>query len=229
MHALLVVYITLCLIGLLCNGMRIGERKSYPFKHKYGTFDTKYQYFPAAKKGLFPSNNQPAIVCVHGFGGNADQFRKNLPAFSQAGYDSYALDLLGYGYGDKPNPRQYGVNALYNFDTWAEQTTTFIRDVVKKPTILVCNSVGGVAGLQAALAYDSKKMIQGIVLIDVSLRLLHVKKQNPLQKVVVPIIQQLLRETSIGSYFFKQVSLNPKLLFHLQSATKAFHNILFCY
>lgn len=41
---------------------------------------------------------KPAVICIHGFGGNADQFRKNLPVLSANGYDTYAIDLLGYGY-----------------------------------------------------------------------------------------------------------------------------------
>lgn len=210
MHKIFLLSVVFYIAGLVCTGMKIAERYSYNFQHKFGKYDTKYQYFPAKNQGrLFPSFTssaaQPAIVCLHGFGGNADQFRKNMPVFSEAGFDSYALDLLGYGYGAKPDPKQYPVNALYNFDTWAEQSSSFIRDVVKRPSILVCNSVGGVAGLQAALAYDPKNMIQGIVLIDVSLRLLHVTKQNPLQRVVVPIIQRILRESDIGKYFFKQV------------------------
>lgn len=36
-------------------------------------------------------------MCIHGFGGNADQFRKNIPVFADNGHPSYAIDLLGYG------------------------------------------------------------------------------------------------------------------------------------
>lgn len=38
----------------------------------------------------------PPIVFIHGFGGNADQFRKNSPYFSKNGHDSYSIDLLVY-------------------------------------------------------------------------------------------------------------------------------------
>ena len=95
------------------------------------------------------------LIFIHGFGGNADQFRKNLPVLSKTlGADCYAVDLLGYGYSDKPDPRDPswgGVNQLYNFENWSEQISKFIKDVVKKgkadnsKTILVCNSVGGVS------------------------------------------------------------------------------------
>ena len=82
--------------------------------NKYGDHRIRYQY--QAQLKLSPQNQffsyfapidnllngnkkvKPAIICIHGFGGNADQFRKNLPVFSANGYDSYAIDLLGYGY-----------------------------------------------------------------------------------------------------------------------------------
>lgn len=50
----------------------------------------------------------PAVLLVHGFGGNADHWRKNTPVLGQR-HRAYAIDLLGYGYSDKPDPRCAGV------------------------------------------------------------------------------------------------------------------------
>lgn len=58
----------------------------------YGQYSMRYKSIEANK----PVEKTP-IVCIHGFGGNADQFRKNLPAFAEKGHDTYAIDLLGYG------------------------------------------------------------------------------------------------------------------------------------
>jgi len=147
---------------------------------------------------------KPAVICIHGFGGNADQFRKNLPVLSANGYDTYAIDLLGYGYSDKPNPKQYEVNEVYNFENWAALIVQFIEKEVKRPCVLVCNSVGGLVGLQAAV--DRQDLVQGLVLIDISLRMLHKKKQSVFIAPFVSAIQYVLPETQLGSYFFKQVS-----------------------
>jgi hypothetical protein len=38
----------------------------------------------------------PPVICVHGFGANADHWRKNLPVLGQS-CRAYAIDLLGYG------------------------------------------------------------------------------------------------------------------------------------
>lgn len=171
------------------------QNKKFKFASSFGEYDVRYQ--SAGGKGT-------PIICVHGFGGNADQFRYNMPAFAEAGCKPYAIDLLGYGYSDKPSPKAYGVNELYNFETWGEQITQFIEKEVKEPAILVCNSVGGVVGLQAAV--QSPELVKGVILIDISLRLLHTKKQPPLQRPLTSALQTVLRETGIGKAFFTSVA-----------------------
>ena len=84
------------------------------------------------------------------FGASADHWRKNLPVLGRS-CRAYAIDLLGYGYSSKPDPRQAEPNALYNFGTWSRQLRRFTAEVIGEPTALACNSVGGLAGLQAAL------------------------------------------------------------------------------
>jgi len=49
----------------------------------------------------------------------------------------------------------------------------------------------------------------GLVLIDISLRMLHKKKQSVFIAPFVSAIQYVLRETQLGSYFFKQVPYLP--------------------
>jgi pimeloyl-ACP methyl ester carboxylesterase len=72
----------------------------------------------------------PALVLIHGFGANSDHWRKNLPFLAKS-HRVYAIDLLGYGYSDKPNPLDFPVNSLYTFETWAKQINEFCLDVVK--------------------------------------------------------------------------------------------------
>ena len=181
---------------------------------------TRYTYAKAPRDAFsFLKNNkkkQLPVVCLHGFGGNADQWRKNVPVWAANGHDAYALDLLGYGYSDKPNPKEYDVNALYNFENWAFQTTAFVDQTVREPCVLVSNSVGGVAALEAARTRPD--LIKGVVLIDISLRLLHVKKQNPLTRPLVSVLQTVLRETPVGKAFFKSVATPDTLRNILQQA-----------
>ena len=112
--------------------------------------------------------------------------------------------MLGYGYSDKPSPKQYPVNGLYNFDTWALQVDDFIKNVVKEPSVMVCNSIGGIVGLQQTI--NNPSVIKGLIVINMSLRMLHVKKQNPLLRPFVSLLQTTLRESGVGNLFFRQVA-----------------------
>ncbi|KAL3133817.1 hypothetical protein ABBQ32_008291 [Trebouxia sp. C0010 RCD-2024] len=145
----------------------------------------------------------PALVCVHGFGGNCAHWRKNLPVLGKEAR-VYAIDLLGYGYSDKPNPRLYEVNELYNFETWGRQLSAFIAEVVKEPAFLICNSVGGIAGLQAAV--QDPEHVLGVQLQNVSLRMLHKKRQSAIQRPFVKALQTTLRTTPLGKLFFSQIA-----------------------
>ena len=60
-------------------------------------FNIRYQSLGEEQTG-------PALLLVHGLFVNADHWRRNLPALAAAGFRVYAIDLLGYGYSDKPYP-----------------------------------------------------------------------------------------------------------------------------
>ena len=55
----------------------------------------------------------------------------------------YAIDLIGYGYSDKPDPRKLQVDHFYTFETWGSQINDFCREIVKDEVFFVCNSIGG--------------------------------------------------------------------------------------
>lgn len=116
----------------------------------------------------------------------------------------YAIDLLGYGYSDKPTPRPDAPNSIYNFENWGAQLCDFRKEVVKSPAFLVSNSVGGIASLQAAVS--SSDVFLGVCLMNVSLRGLHLKKQPELLKPLLARFQALLRTSPLGPAFFANVA-----------------------
>lgn len=73
---------------------------------------------------------------------NSDHWRKNIPVLAHS-HRVFSIDLIGYGYSDKPNPRDFGVNSFYTFETWASQLNEFCVDVVKDKAFFICNSIGG--------------------------------------------------------------------------------------
>ncbi|RYR63666.1 hypothetical protein Ahy_A04g021443 isoform A [Arachis hypogaea] len=133
----------------------------------------------------------------------SNHWRKNIPVLAKS-HRVYAIDLIGYGYSDKPNPRQIGDDSFYTFDTWAAQLNDFCLDVIKDKAFFVCNSIGGVVGLQAAVV--APQMCRGIIVLNVSLRMLHIKKQPWYAKPFIRSFQRLLRDTAVGKFFFKAVA-----------------------
>ncbi|CAN6693554.1 unnamed protein product [Malus baccata var. baccata] len=148
-------------------------------------------------------NSGPALVLIHGFGANSDHWRKNLPVLSKS-HRVYSIDLIGYGYSDKPNPRQFGETLFYTFETWASQLNDFCTDVVKGEAFFICNSIGGLVGLQAAVM--EPQLCKGIMLLNISLRMLHISKQPWYGRPLIKSFQNLLRNTAVGKYFFKTVA-----------------------
>jgi len=94
------------------------------------------------------------------------------------------------GYSDKPDPRTAPTNSIYCFPTWGEQLADFIVEVVRSPAFISTNSVGGLAGLCAA-ATAPEGAVRGVQLIDISLRGLHVKRQNAFQRPFVAALQRV--------------------------------------
>jgi pimeloyl-ACP methyl ester carboxylesterase len=176
-----------------------------------------------------PARPAPPVVLIHGFGSNADQFRKTVGAIASP---TYAIDLLGYGLSDKPDPRTKPPNAIYNFSVWGELVGDFVDAVVlpgeaaaasagdgargssstgnnaaaAAPTkaFLTANSVGGLAALEAAIRRPDA--VAGVQVINISLRGLHVDRQPAWQRPLVAAFQRLLRETPLGEAFFASVA-----------------------
>eukprot|EP00850_Spirogloea_muscicola_P001118 SM000004S14988 [mRNA] locus=s4:655538:659035:+ [translate_table: standard] len=169
-------------------------RPLWPGFWRWRGYDIRYQRSGGAG---------PALILIHGFGANCDHWRKNIPELAQS-HRVFALDMLGYGFSSKPDPRQQAPNTLYTFDNWSRQVLDFARDVVGEPAFLITNSVGGITGLQAAL--DGPEQVRGLVLLNVSLRQLHISKQDWYAKPFVKALQNVLRETNLGRMFFKSVA-----------------------
>ncbi|XP_039130230.1 uncharacterized hydrolase YugF [Dioscorea cayenensis subsp. rotundata] len=151
----------------------------------------------------FSGETGPALVLVHGFGANSDHWRKNI-SFLAKSSRVFSIDLIGYGYSDKPNPRDFEQDSFYTFETWAAQLNDFCEEVVRDRAFFICNSIGGVVGLQAAVL--KPQVCKGIVLLNISLRMLHIKKQPWYGRPFIKSFQSILRNTALGKLFFNAVA-----------------------
>ena len=89
-----------------------------------------------------------AVVLVHGFGASWGHWRKNLPVLGES-CRCYAIDLIGFGGSDKPEP---GV-VDYTFETWGQQLADFCKEIVGGPAFLIGNSIGCIVVMQTAVDY----------------------------------------------------------------------------
>lgn len=95
--------------------------------------------------------------------------------------------------------------SCYNFYTWAEQLCDFSREVVAltpgaggAKATLVCNSIGCVSGLQAAL--DAPGLFDGVLCVSPNFRELHVAEAPALAMPAVRAVQSLLRAKGQGLF-----------------------------
>jgi pimeloyl-ACP methyl ester carboxylesterase len=84
--------------------------------------------------------SRPALLLVHGFGASSYHWRHNIPTLARD-YHVYALDLLGFGWSDKPIMD-------YDASVWRDQVVDFVREVILSG--IAGNSLGGFTAMYAS-------------------------------------------------------------------------------
>jgi pimeloyl-ACP methyl ester carboxylesterase len=123
-----------------------GEARFFPWKHGRIFY-----------KELGLENSGVPIVFVHGIGAGISSFmwRKNFDPLSEK-FRVYALDLLGFGFSDKP------AAANYSADLYVELISDFIRDVAGGPANLVASSLG--AAYAVCVAEEHPELVNALIL-----------------------------------------------------------------
>ena len=145
---------------------------------------------------------QPLLL-IHGFGASVGHWRKNIPRLADAGYQVFAVDLLGFGGSDKP--------ALdYSVELWQQQLYDFWEDKINEPTVFVGNSIGGLLTLMMLTQYP--EISKGGVLINCAGGLNHRPEelQFPLS-VIMGTFTQLVATPGLGKFVFNEVRRKPRI------------------
>ena len=123
-----------------------GSAKLFPWK--YG------QIF---YRELGASNPGPPIVFVHGIGAGLSSFmwRKNFAVLGQR-YRVYALDLLGFGFSDKP------ATVPYSAELYVELISDFIREVSGGPANVIASSLG--VSYVVCVADEHPELVKAMIL-----------------------------------------------------------------
>jgi len=145
----------------------------------------------------------PPLLLIHGFGASIGHWRKNIPVLAKAGYQVFALDLLGFGASDKP-PLDY------HLELWQQQLRDFWVENIARPTVLVGNSIGGLLSLM--LLADAPELAQAGVLINCAGGLNHRPEElPPLLRWVMGAFAACVRSPLTGSLLFQAIRQKPMI------------------
>ncbi len=137
------------------------------------------------------------LLLIHGFGASIGHWQKNIPVLAEAGYQVFALDLLGFGGSDKA--------ALdYSLELWQSQINDFWSEHINEPTIFIGNSIGALLALM--LITNHPKTAAGGVLINCAGGLNHRPGDlNPVLSTVMGAFTKLISSPVTGSFIFNRI------------------------
>jgi len=86
------------------------------------------------------------LLLLHGFDSSLLEHRHIYPLLAAQG-ETWALDLLGFGFSDRPK------HISYNPQTIKEHLYCFWRKMINRPVVLVASSMGGATAIDFAVTY----------------------------------------------------------------------------
>jgi pimeloyl-ACP methyl ester carboxylesterase len=137
------------------------------------------------------------LVLVHGFGASIGHWRKNIPVLADAGYQVFALDLLGFGGSDK-------ANIDYSVEVWVELLKDFWTAHIQETAIFIGNSIGALLSLIVLAQHP--EIAAGAVLINSAGGLSHRPHElNPVLRLVMATFNKLVAYPVTGKFVFNQI------------------------
>jgi len=109
-----------------------------------------YQEFGDAAK--------PPIILIHGYMASLYVWKTTAPMLADAGFRVIAVDLLGFGYSEKPSWFEYSIQSQ------ARMVSRFMNRVGIGRATVVGSSYGG--AVAATLALDYPERVEKLVLVD---------------------------------------------------------------
>ncbi|KAG0600539.1 hypothetical protein M758_11G042400 [Ceratodon purpureus] len=98
------------------------------------------------------------VMLLHGFDSSLLEWRHSYPVLEEAGVETWAIDILGWGFSNAEGVKSYNVAAK------REHLYEFWKAYVKRPMVLVGPSLGGAAAIDFAVAHP--EAVVKVVLVD---------------------------------------------------------------
>ncbi|MEO8043133.1 MAG: alpha/beta hydrolase [Acidobacteriota bacterium] len=106
----------------------------------------------------FGDASRPTILLIHGYTASLYVWKTVAPMFADAGFHVVAVDLLGFGYSEKPSWFDYSITSQ------ARMIARFMNRIGAGQAIIAGSSYGG--AVAATLALDYPERVAKLVLVD---------------------------------------------------------------
>ena len=100
----------------------------------------------------------PAVILIHGYTASSYVWKTTAPLLADAGLRVIAVDLVGFGYSQKPRAFEYSIAAQ------ARMVTRFMDRLGIGRACIVGSSYGG--AVAATIALDDAERVDKLVLVD---------------------------------------------------------------
>jgi pimeloyl-ACP methyl ester carboxylesterase len=99
----------------------------------------------------------PPILLIHGFDSSVMEYRRLMPLLAPH-YETWAIDLLTFGFTDRPVGLQFSAAEIkqHLYHSW--------QTLINSPVVLVGASMGGAAAIDFALTYPDA--VEKLILLD---------------------------------------------------------------
>ena len=143
------------------------------------------------------------LVLIHGFGASIGHWRKNIPVLAEAGYQVFAVDLLGFGGSDKP--------ALdYTLELWQQLLKDFWDAHIQEPSVFIGNSIGALLSLMVVTNHP--EIAAGGVLINCAGGLNHrLGELNLPLRLVMGLFTKIVSSKLTGTFLFNLIRQKPRI------------------
>jgi pimeloyl-ACP methyl ester carboxylesterase len=157
---------------------------------------------PIATAYVHQGGGGTPILLIHGFDSSVLEFRRLLPLLA-TGNETWAVDLLGFGFTDRLPEIQFSPIAIKTHLYY------FWKTLINRPVMLVGASMGGAAAIDFTLTYPD--VVQKLVLIDSA----GLKAGSPIGKLMFPPLDyyatEFLRNSQVRDRISRTAYKNPSL------------------
>lgn len=150
----------------------------------------------------FGDASNPTLLLIHGFTASAYVWKTVAPELANEGFHIVAVDLIGFGYSDKPSWFDYKITSQ------ARMISRFMDRLGIGRATIVGSSYGGAVALTLALDYSER--VEKLVLVDAVIN--DEPTNHPILKLAkIPGVGELLTPFLIDSKAFMKIRMQGTL------------------